>query len=151
MMVRRNILRLTVMAIGLAALHSVSKAGDDAKKELQGTWIARSVQRDGKTFTNEEATNFRFMFHGDKLIIRGNSPQEPDKETECSYRIDAKQAPKHLEFTPANTKKAILGIYEVKGDELRICVLHQDSTEGRPTSFATKEGSKLFLIVLKKQ
>lgn len=45
----------------------------------------------------------------------------------------------------------IAGINEVKGDELKICLRHSESTEGRPKKFARKADSQLVLIVFKKQ
>jgi uncharacterized protein (TIGR03067 family) len=59
--------------------------------------------------------------------------------------------PKQLDFTPPKEKKPILGIYEVTGDELKVCLRHASSSEGRPTEFVSKADSKLVLIVFKRQ
>ncbi len=91
----------------------------------------------------------RLTFKGDKLLFLGNF--DDDREEECIYKFDVKRFPNHLEFTPPNEKKPILGIFEVKGDELKICLRHARSNKGRPTEFATKEDSQLILLVLRRQ
>ena len=91
----------------------------------------------------------RLTFKGDKLLVRGNFAD--DTVAECAYALDPKQSPKQLDFTPPKAGKPVLGIYEVKGDELKVCMRHADSKGGRPTAFATKEGSGLVLIVFKRE
>ncbi len=126
-----------------------TKAGDDAKNPLQGAWIAQSMESDGKAAPAEAVKRVRFTFKGDKLLIKGNF--DDNSEVECMFKIDPKQSPKHLDFTPPKEQKPILGIYEVKEGELTVCLRHASSSDGRPTEFATKADSKLILIVFKKQ
>jgi uncharacterized protein (TIGR03067 family) len=133
----------------LTATYLAVRAGEDAKDPLQGVWAAQSVEADGKPAPAEAVKRMRFTFKGDKLLVRGN--HDDDREEECPCTVDPKQTPKHLDFTPPKEQKAVLGIYELKGDELKVCVRHASSSEGRPTEFATKAGSKLVLIVFKKQ
>jgi uncharacterized protein (TIGR03067 family) len=130
------------------ALQPVSRAADD-KDSLQGVWVAQSMEADGNAAPAEAVKRMRFTFKGDKLLVKGN--YDDDREDECTYKVDPRQSPKHLDFTPVKEKKPIRGIYEVKGDELKVCLRHADSSEGRPTEFATKAGSRLVLIVFKKQ
>ena len=47
-----------------------------------------------------------------------------------------------------NKGKTLVGIYEVKGDELKVC--HGDPGADRPKEIASKEGSGLSLITLKR-
>jgi uncharacterized protein (TIGR03067 family) len=124
-------------------------AGQDDKDALQGVWVAQSMESDGRPAPPEEVKRMRLTFRGDKLLLRGNF--DDDREEECAYKVDPKPSPKQLDFTPPKEPKPILCIYEVKGDELKVCLRHASSSEGRPTEFATKQGSKLILVVLKKQ
>jgi uncharacterized protein (TIGR03067 family) len=119
------------------------------KDELQGAWQAQSLEADGKPAPAEDVARMRFTFQGDKLLMRGNSRN--DREDECPYTIDPGKSPKQLDFTPPRAPQPIQAIYEVKGDELKVCLRHASSTEGRPTEFATKQGTRLVLIVFKKQ
>jgi uncharacterized protein (TIGR03067 family) len=128
---------------------SVLKAGGDAKKTLEGVWIGQSMEVDGKALPAEEAKRMRLTFKGDKLLIRGNF--KDDRELECDYKVDAKQSPHHLDFTPRNEKKSLQGIYDVKDGVLKVCMSHETGSEGRPKMFATKAGSQLILVVFNKQ
>jgi uncharacterized protein (TIGR03067 family) len=131
------------------ALLPITRGGDDAKDSLQGVWVAQSMEVDGKAVPVDVVKRLRFTFKGDKLFLKGNF--DDDREDECPYKIDPKQSPKHLDFSPPKEKKPILGIYDVKGDELKVCLRHADSSAGRPTEFTTKADSKLMLIFFKKQ
>lgn len=144
--IQRSVL---VVACLLMAWQSSSSGADDGKEPLQGVWVAQSMEADGKAAPAKAVERMRLTFKEGKLLIRGNF--EGDREEECTYTVDPKQSPKQLDFTPPKEKKPILGIYHVKGDELKICLRHASSFEGRPTEFATKPDSKLVLIVLKRQ
>lgn len=133
----------------ILALQPLSRAAGDAKDALQGVWVAQSMEADGQAAPAETVKRMRFTFKGDKLFIKGNF--EDGREEECACKIDAKQTPNHLDFRPPKEKKPILGIYEVKENDLKVCLRHASSSAGRPTAFATKAGSKLVLIVFKKQ
>jgi uncharacterized protein (TIGR03067 family) len=124
-------------------------AADDPKELLKGVWVAQSMEVDGKPAPEDAVKGTRFTFKGDKLFVRENFAD--DSEAECACAIDPKQSPKQLDFAPPKGGAPVLGIYEVKGDELRVCFRQADSKEGRPTAFATKGGSKLVLIVFKRQ
>jgi uncharacterized protein (TIGR03067 family) len=131
---------LTFLAVGWA--------GENPQDALQGAWVAQSLEVNGKPAPAPEFKTLRFTFKKDKLIVRGNFGD--DGQEECPYQIDAKKTPKHFEFTPSKEKMPILGIYEIKGDELKIC-LRQGGGGARPTEFAAKEKSGLILVVFKKQ
>ncbi len=128
-----------VMAAGPAA---------DDKTALEGVWNAQSMEANGKPAPPEAVKRTRFTFKGDKLLVRGN--YDDDREEECSYQTDTTKSPKQLDFTPPKEKKPLLGIYELKDDELKLCIRHASSSEGRPDKFSTKPESKLILIVFKK-
>lgn len=145
----RCILLALVVPCLVIVLHPTTRAGDDSKDALQGVWVAQSMETDGKPAPAEAIKRMRFTFKGDKLFMRGNFAD--DREAECAYKVDARQAPKHLDVTPPKEDKAVLGIYDLKGDELKVCLRHASSSDGRPTEFATKADSKLVLIVFKKQ
>ena len=45
--------------------------------------------------------------------------------------------------------KVVKAIYEITGDTMRVCYALDDS--GRPTEFATKEGSPFLLVTYKRE
>ena len=145
----RLFLATALTAFSLIVFHPVSFAGDSDTKALQGVWIGQSMEVDGKVLPADAAKKMRFKFQGDKFFIAGNF--KDDGEEACVFRLDPKKSPKHFDFTPPKEEKAILGIYEVKGDELKVCLRHSSSAEGRPTEFATKADSKLIYVVFKKK
>lgn len=146
---RRMPMAVMIVPCLAMALQSIARGADDSKDSLQGVWVAQSMEADGKAAPADAVRRMRFTFKGDSLFIKGNF--DDDREAECPYKIDPKQSPKHLDFSPPKEKKPILGIYDVKGDELKVCLRHASSSEGRPTRFATQADSKLVLIVFKKR
>ena len=54
---------------------------------------------------------------------------------------------KHIDIMPPKEKNPVLGIYRIKGDELRLFLRHANGPGGRPTAFSTTAGSNLILMV----
>ena len=107
------------------------------------------MKADGNETPPQAVERMKFTFQGDDLLLGGNF--QNDKVQKCPYKVDATKTPKELDFTPPGAPKAVQGIYEIKGDEMRLCLRHASSSDGRPTEFASTPGSKLVLLVLKKQ
>jgi uncharacterized protein (TIGR03067 family) len=132
---------LVVLTVGL--LFGVASAGDDAKKELkkfEGTWSVVSAEHDGKKAPEEKLSAVRFVFSGENITFK-----EGEKSKEGTFKIDPSKKPAHIDVTVEGKTK--MGIYSFAKDELKLCVGDAD----RPTEFATKEGSKTTLIVLKRE
>lgn len=146
---KKLILIALIVLCVMIALDPLTSRADDDKRALQGSWAAHSIETDGKAAPADDVKRMRFTFKKDKLLIRGNFDDEPEEE--CSFEIDSGRSPKQLDFTPPKEEKPVLAIYELKEDELRICLRHGLTSEGRPTKFATKTNSMLVLIVLKRQ
>jgi len=89
----------------------------------------------------------RLTFKGGKLLLRHSKDQ--GKEQHGTFKADSKQSPRHLDITIKN--KTLHGIYEVKGDQLKVCYETGDKRENRPTKFATNKEEELVLIVFKRQ
>ena len=141
---------LLVALLVILAANPCLDAGDDAAKALQGVWVAKSMKANGTMLPAEEVKRMQWTFQGDKLLMRGNFLD--DREEACTYRLDPTQTPKHFDLTPPIQKRAaVLGIYEVKGDRLTLCLRRGDSTKGRPTEFASKVDTDLILIVLERK
>jgi uncharacterized protein (TIGR03067 family) len=65
--------------------------------------------------------------------------------------IDAAKKPKAIDYLPdagQEDGKTVMGIYEVKGDELRLCVA--EPGKDRPTELSSKKGSGWKLWTLKR-
>jgi uncharacterized protein (TIGR03067 family) len=137
---------VAVLAAGLliAADDKKDDKDKDAKK-LEGTWAVVSVEHEGKKAPDEQAKDVRVIFTADgKVTIK-----EPEKEINGTYKIDAGKKVKEITLE-AGGEKALYGIYKLDGDNLTICAIDTSADE-RPTEFATKEGSKARLVVLKRE
>lgn len=133
----------------IMAAATAARCAEAERGTLEGTWIAKSMEKDGKKAPEDAVKCVRFRFVGDKLFVRGNYGDE--REVECSFAVDATKEPKHLDFTPPKGKEPTLAIYERKEKTLRMCVRHSGSHKGRPTEFEATKGSDLILIVFSLQ
>jgi uncharacterized protein (TIGR03067 family) len=143
--------RFSVVALAagawLASAASMSRADDADKDELQGVWIATSLEINGKPASAKEVERTRFTFKGEKLLVRG--ARDEDKEEKGAFKTDPKKLPRHLDITLNG--KTLHGIYEIKGDELKVCFENGGKAENRPTKFATNKENEEVLIVFKRQ
>lgn len=150
-------LTLIVSAIvgGAGALAYHSLAPVPAKKKtdkenIQGTWIAVSLEKGGKQAPEEVVKRFTVVITADK--VRFKMKDKDSDEGICSYKLDASQSPKVIELTPLDgpaKDKPQRAIYELKGDRLKLCM--QNGEGDPPTKFSTEEGTHLRLLVLKRE
>jgi uncharacterized protein (TIGR03067 family) len=144
-----KVLRLVALVAGvwLALAASPGPGADADKDELQGVWVAASMEINGERAPAKEVERTRFTFKGEKLVLRHS--KDEGKEVEATFKADPKKSPRHLDITIKN--KTLHGIYEVKGDQLKVCYETGDKPENRPTKFATNKEEELVLIVFKRQ
>jgi uncharacterized protein (TIGR03067 family) len=128
------------------ALAACTATGAD-KDDLQGVWVGTSGEINGKPAPAEEIKRTRFTFKADKLLVRGF--KDDMREIACSYHIAADKAPKQIDIMAG--EKTLAGIYEIKGDTLRICYENGSNPRNRPTRFATNSKEELVLFVFKRQ
>jgi uncharacterized protein (TIGR03067 family) len=110
-----------------------STVQDDAAR-LQGTWIVTAAEMNGVTSRSSE---------GDRLTFDGNQAtfENKVKKTEpVVFRLDPAKQPKQIDF---QEEPAMLGIYELDGDQLRLCY-----STTRPTKFDSQQG---LLLTLKRE
>jgi uncharacterized protein (TIGR03067 family) len=144
-----------MMNLLLAVTASALLAADekaDAKKALaglQGTWTTERLEASGKDMT--EKFKVTLVFKGHQITVQGND--EVQKEyAKASFKIDPSTNPPLIDLKViGGTQKDVTmeGIYELKGDQLKLCV--KVIGNERPTKFATAEGSNTALLLLKRQ
>lgn len=121
----------------------------DAKKELakfEGTWEVNGLTYDGE----EHKLKFKIVFKGEEGTVKNNE-KVADEYAKIKFKIDPSAKPKAMDITVTagtQTDSAMKGIYEFKDGELRICA--KVFGEGRPSEFASADGSNIVLLVLKK-
>ena len=131
----------------LASAAGTGRGAEADKDELQGVWVPTSMEINGQPASAKEVERTRFTFKGEKLLFRHS--KDEGKEEEGTFKADSKKSPKQLDITIKN--KTLHGIYEVKGDELKVCYETGEKPENRPTKFATNKEEELVLIVFKRQ
>ena len=106
-------------------------AAPDDKASLQGIWNAKSMEVDGKPAPAEAVKLMRFTFKGGKCFGQGQLSMTTVRKSAATRSM-----PQSLRSTstssPRRRNKSILGIYDIKGDELKLCLRHAGSSDGRP-------------------
>jgi uncharacterized protein (TIGR03067 family) len=136
----------TALAMLLLVPAALLGAADAPKgdKDLDGDWEIASVVRDGKEQTLDEKPVVTIK--GDSLSFKRG-----DEAHKGTIKADAGQTPKTIDLTPddgPDKGKTLMGVYELKGDELRLC--HGEPGSDRPKELSSKEGSGLTLVTLKR-
>jgi len=136
---------LTFLAFGQSA-HQDSTGSDDVER-LQGTWNFVLLEVEGAKLPEA-------MLSGSKIIIKGENFKSISAGVtyEGKIKIDPAKTPRTLDliFTDGPEKgRTSLGIYDLTGDDLKICLSLAGST--RPTEFVSKPGSGFAFEVLKRE
>jgi uncharacterized protein (TIGR03067 family) len=121
---------------------------DDAKR-IQGTWVVDPATyaevKDEKDLKEvlKDSQAIRIIFEGDTFTMK----HPPANEEKASFRLDSTKKPKEVDFG-----EGAKGIYELKGDTLKVCWDQQAKTNGRPTSFSLRqEKDSVHYFVLKRE
>jgi uncharacterized protein (TIGR03067 family) len=139
--------RSLVPMLFIALLSPVARAGDGADtREMDGTWKPLSAELAGEKFPQNVLDTMKLVVNDGKYTVEVGG-----KSDEGTVTIDPARSPKAMDIKGTNGPnkgKTFLVIYELKGDELRVC--YDLSGQSRPTEFATKADTKLFLVTYRK-
>src|SRR5215467_12354540 len=117
---------LWVVAIASLAAGGNSRGGDEAEngkdvlKKIQGTWKFVSQEIDGKALPKEEVAKHTITFAGDKWTVRS----EGKVVQAGTHKFDPTKKPAQVDaaVTEGEDKgSTMLGIYELKGDTIKVC------------------------------
>lgn len=128
------------VALGLALLAGSSVTGDDGKKEpekLTGTWKLVSMDN-GKGAT--ETDGFKLVITDKSIEFR--APGGATKKMGDIGRIDGSAKPAQIDLK--NGTDTGLGIYELKGDDLKLIV--RDPGRDRAAEFKGTPQGMLFVL-----
>ena len=137
-MSRQLLCVLTIAAFMVGGpLQGGGKKGDDVLKKIQGTWQFVSQKMDGKPVPKEQVDKLTITFKGNKWAVHAG-----DKVIQAgTHKFDSSKKTGQVDavVTEGEGKGSkMLGIYELKGNTMKVCFDPQGKT--RPTSFAGKEG-----------
>jgi RNA polymerase sigma-70 factor (ECF subfamily) len=132
--------------------------GDAVRKELkqlEGTWEIVSVVGDGKK--QGFGRPIRITIRGDRFTAeRLGTPSDTSLIGKGPLKVDPSKQLKAIDFIttegPGKGTKALM-LYELKGDELRLCETRADDTRQdrpRPTEFSAGPGSGRAITTLRR-
>jgi len=116
--------------------------------KLQGTWEVTTWTEQGVEDRNfVEFASPKMVFTGDKHAWKAGAASH-----EGTFKVGSKGIQRTVDLIITDGKgKNQLGIYEVVGDELKICFARVDTAD-RPTTFASKaDGAEYILATFKRQ
>ena len=157
---RRNaswaLLPLALLASVLVAADPADqdKGGDAAKETaaLKGKWEPTASESGGNRDDESDYKQYRLVFEGDKFTITKSG----ETHMKGSVKIDAAQTPKKIDMVveecpdPDIKGKSLLGIYELKGEELKWCFVPPDGGD-RPKDFSSQSGTSQILATFKRE
>jgi uncharacterized protein (TIGR03067 family) len=143
-------LRFAMLLI-VAALLLKSAAAQTSDKEvdkLQGTWMPQKLLYNGKDLSEDARFKFKLIFKGKQATLVGGADTVKDYG-KLLFKLDPSTSPRICDMSVGNSDQVIEGIYELKGNELKICarVFGKD----RPTEFSSPGGAGIALAVFKKE
>jgi uncharacterized protein (TIGR03067 family) len=121
-----------------------AEPADADQKNIQGAWTVVAAEMRGEKKEDLLGSKVRFAANKITVEIKG---QEAAKEG--TFMLDASMKLRRLDIVPRGEEKPMLGIYELDGDNLKIC-LGDSPDEARPVKFETQAERKVVLLVLKR-
>jgi uncharacterized protein (TIGR03067 family) len=146
-------MRALVIAPLVLAVLSGSTQGDDVKdrQPLQGTWKIVSTKSKGK----EGELNLLLVIKGDGMTLK--QPEDMQQKEQFRIIVDPSVSPAAIDIHKSDdngkrAEKLFEGVYEVKGDDLRICFTAQQGPPwNRPSSIQPGDDTNEVLVVLRRQ
>jgi uncharacterized protein (TIGR03067 family) len=139
-------LRWLVLVVAVSLVVSAGAAQDKAgatdKDKIQGTWKIVSGEKGGKPLPADKLKDIKVVFAGDKLTFSSGG-----KSSEHAFKLDPAKKPKEIDVEFGG--KTGTGIYELDGNTLKIA--HGELGDPRPKEFASKEGSDVTFMVMKRE
>ncbi len=142
-----RMLGLLVVGLFLAADGAPDAAVKKDLAKLAGTWSVVSFTANGEKMDSDQIKQYSLIVEGEKFTFK----QDDNVVMRGTTKLDPSKKPKAVEILPTEGDQAgdkLQGIYEVSGDEYKICFT---SAEGkRPTEFASKADSGVTCVVFKR-
>jgi uncharacterized protein (TIGR03067 family) len=132
---------LLASAILLAAEKDRKLGGEEAKL-LEGTWRLVKGEIHGAALPTDEKHPITLEISGDHYKLTAESPDEG------SVRLFPDKSPKAMDIMGTkgpNKGKTFPAIYELKGDELKVC--YDLSGKERPKTFESSSENQHFLAI----
>ncbi len=136
----------------VATALTAARADDDAAKQelkaLQGKWVVVAAEQDGDPLERVVGGVMTIKDNNFAIKTKGGTELKGD------LILNPAKTPKHIDLAHQDgplKDKTWQGVYELKGDTLRLCYAEADSEKDRPTEFKTLKKSRLMLFELKRE
>ena len=138
---------MTPLVLGLALALGApgpKKSDEPAPGKLEGDWVVEKIEGP-KEDTPPGSVTMRIA--DGKISIKEGKREKPD---DAGYTTDPTKKPAAIDIRPERGPKeqVIQGIYEVKGDTLKLC-FGRDGVD-RPTEFKGDAAKGIIFITLKR-
>lgn len=145
----KQLVVLVPIAVLVAVVPQSSLADNEKDGVLNGTWVLTSAVVDGvkTSATLIKKENHRRTFTDNKLEIQRDDLSVPITAT---FELDIAKGT--IDITPnegPDKGKVVPGIFDIKGDTLRMCVV--DPGNPRPKEFSSKVGTGRILTEFKRK
>lgn len=131
-----------VLLVGGVVSYQLASAETEEQKEetllLQGVWKITAMEKDGvpQPKASFDDIHHRLVFEGNTMMQRQTAPNgteiKADKGT--TFTLDPTTDPKSIDMKNPMAVRAILGIYEIDEDTLKLCL---NLKGDRPAAFKT--------------
>jgi uncharacterized protein (TIGR03067 family) len=128
----------------LAGLAAGADSPADQAKQLEGEWQVIAAHYNGQAVPDAVAKERKLVFKGDVFTVFIGA----DKKRVLKFKLDPKLKPKGFDVISPERNETAEGIYELKGDDLKLC--YGNPGDARPTEFVSTPDSRLFLLVMKR-
>lgn len=134
------------MPLFLIAVAGCSAYSKPDYEYIQGKWNAQTIRNGGKDVPTE-GSGMEFAA-GRLTNLKDGDPTGPFG----SYRLDENKQPKWLDIHDDKRNLDIVGIYQLEGDTLTICLNEQAKSDAeRPTTFTSESGSNQIVMQLRRR
>ncbi len=135
---------IRAILLGLSLL-GLTGADDESneQKALAGTWLLESATLAGRDHT-EDFAGMKLILKVDKYTVEFG--KNTDKGT---FTLNTAKSPRQISIKSAEGPfkgKTLPGIYELKGDRLRLCVEADGKAELRPLKFEAPDSTRNMLL-----
>lgn len=133
--------RLLIVLLSLASpLPHTTKAADDKPdaERIQGTWLVTTGVFVGFLVPQDRLreSKTKYVFDKDAIALVEEDPPKSKPTDKGRYRLDPSKSPKTIDLMDVKTGEVVaVGIYQLKGDELQLCLFHDNKEKNRPTEF----------------
>jgi uncharacterized protein (TIGR03067 family) len=159
-------IRLLLFALGVSALvmssrtpcalaqDGTGRTAEGDQKALQGSWVGVVEEFGGKQMNKGQIKdrNRRLTVKGNKFTMK-RVQNDKVGTYEGRFELDPKASPAAFDLSgknPAGRAVEFLGIYELNGDEFRLCYVEAGQEAKRPDAFETAPGNGRVYLLFKR-